>query len=101
MSIGDASSRWLAGPVDEVYVGGGGVRNAVLMAALCDVFASARVTSMEQAGWNSKAFEAMAFGVLAYQAWQGVCANVPNATGARHAVILGSISPGLSGAWRS
>lgn len=93
ITIGSAR-RWLAGPVDEVIVGGGGVRNRTLMANLASVFAPVPVRSLDAIGWKSKAFEAIAFAVLAYQTVRGECANVPSATGASRPVVLGAIVPG-------
>lgn len=104
-----AARRWLEGPVgaggaraagpspahiDEVIVGGGGARNRTLMADLAAVFDPTPVRTLDELGWESKAFEAVAFAVLAYQTVHGECANVPAATGAAHPVILGAIVPG-------
>lgn len=92
ITLGSAR-RWLGGPVDEVLVGGGGVRNRTLMSNLSSVFSPVPVRTFEAAGWQSKAFEAAAFAVLAYQTFHGECANVPAVTGASHPVILGTIVP--------
>jgi len=86
--------RWLRGPVDEVIVGGGGVLNRKLMADLAAVFQPTPVKRFEDAGWDSKAFEAIAFAVLAYQTVHGQPNNVPAATGATRPVILGTVVPG-------
>jgi anhydro-N-acetylmuramic acid kinase len=89
--------RWLPGPVEEVVVGGGGASNPTLMSDLAAVFDPAPVRTMDDLGWSSRAFEAVAFAVLAYQSWQGEPANVPAVTGARHPVILGAAVPGRTG----
>jgi len=90
-----AQSRdWLNEDVDEVIVGGGGVHNASLMGQLQQHMAPCRVYVMDEQGINSKAFEAVAFAVLAYQTVHGVATNVPSVTGAQHPVVLGTISPG-------
>lgn len=81
-------------PVDEVIAGGGGVRNRGLLRALKRAFAPVHVMSMEQAGVKSKAVEAMAFAVLAYQTIRGVPANLPSVTGATSPVVLGTVTPG-------
>ncbi len=93
ITIGSAR-RWLASPVDEVLVGGGGVRNRSLMSNLSSVFSPVPVRTFDAAGWHSKAFEAVAFAVLAYQTFHGECGNVPSVTGASHPVVLGAIVPG-------
>jgi anhydro-N-acetylmuramic acid kinase len=108
MSIGMAR-RWLkgkvgvggarrAGPpstlIDEVVVGGGGTNNRMLMRNLASVFDPAPVRTFDEVGWDSKAFEAVAFAVLAYQTLKGEATNVPAATGAAHPVVLGTIVPG-------
>ncbi len=90
MAVGSAR-RWLNGRVDEVIVAGGGVRNRTLMGDLAAVFHPVPVRPLEKLGWESQAFEATAFAVLAYQTIHGECANVPAVTGATHPVILGTI----------
>jgi anhydro-N-acetylmuramic acid kinase len=85
--------RWIKGPIDEVVVGGGGVRNRAIMAQLSAVFAPTPVTTFDALGWDSKAFEAVAFAVLAYRTAKGHWGNLPAVTGASHPVILGAIVP--------
>jgi anhydro-N-acetylmuramic acid kinase len=92
------SRRWLKGPVEEVIVGGGGAYNRTLVKHLSQVFSPTPVRTFEDVGWNSKALEAVAFGILAYQTLHGEHANAPSATGAKEAVVLGAIVPG-KGAW--
>jgi anhydro-N-acetylmuramic acid kinase len=85
--------RWIKGPIDEVVVGGGGVRNRAVMESLAAVFAPIRVTTFDALGWESKAFEAVAFALLAYRTMTGQWGNIPAVTGARHPVLLGTIVP--------
>ena len=80
--------------IDEVIAGGGGVRNRELLAALKREFEPGHVTSMERSGVKSQALEAMAFAVLAYETIRGVPANLPWVTGAKSAVVLGTVTPG-------
>ena len=87
------SRRWIKGEIDEVVVGGGGVRNRAIMGHLATVFAPVPVTTFDAIGWDSKSFEAVAFAVLAYQTVIGQCGNLPSVTGAAHPVILGTIVP--------
>lgn len=81
-------------PVDEVIAGGGGVRNRELLAALKREFGPGRVMSMDGVGVNGKAFEAMAFAVLAHETVRGVPSNLPWVTGATSPVVLGTVTPG-------
>lgn len=91
-SVGTAR-RWVRGGIDEVIVGGGGVRNHTIMQHLTEVFASIPVRPFESHGWDSKALEAVAFAVLAYQTVTEECGNVPSVTGAAHPALLGCIIP--------
>ncbi len=94
------ATRWIEGTVDDVIVGGGGTKNRAIMTHLAQAFSPVPVQTFEAIGWDSKAFEAIAFAVLAYQTLQGEPSNVPAATGARHPVILGSVTPGRASAVR-
>lgn len=95
-SVGTAR-RWIQGDIDEVIVGGGGVRNRAIMNHLADVFSPAAVVPFDALGWDSKAFEAVAFAVLGYQTVMDQCGNVPEVTGASHPALLGCIVPGGPG----
>ncbi len=99
IAVGGAR-RWLTGEVDELIVGGGGARNRTLMADLATVFHPTPVKALEALGWDSKAFEAIAFAVLGYQSIHEAYANVPAVTGATHPVVLGTIVPGKRGRQR-
>ena len=96
-SIADAYHRFLPGPVAEVIVGGGGARNPTLMQLLREALAPTQVLMHEDVGICSDAKEAIAFAVLAYETWHGRPGNLPSATGARRAVVLGQIVPGSAG----
>jgi anhydro-N-acetylmuramic acid kinase len=48
----------------------------------------------EDFGIANAAKEALAFAILAHETLLGKPGNVPNATGARRAVVLGKIVPG-------
>jgi anhydro-N-acetylmuramic acid kinase len=63
------------------------------MRDLSQVFEPVPVRTFEEAGWESKSFEAVAFALLAYQTLHGEPANVPAATGASHPVVLGAVTP--------
>ncbi|HEX2054947.1 MAG TPA: anhydro-N-acetylmuramic acid kinase, partial [Nitrospiraceae bacterium] len=92
-AVGSAR-RWLGEGIDEVVVGGGGVYNDTIMRHLRTVFRNVPVRTFDEVGWKSKAFEAVAFALLAYQTAAGRPANLPQVTGARRPVLLGAIVPG-------
>ena len=77
---------------DEVIVSGGGARNPTLMAMITERLSPARLTTSEEYGLAIEAKEAVAFAVLAYETWHKRPGNIPTATGASRAVILGSIT---------
>ncbi|MBL4850237.1 MAG: anhydro-N-acetylmuramic acid kinase [Planctomycetes bacterium] len=82
------------GPIHEVIVSGGGVHNLTLMAAIRDELDGlAPVSSFDDldVGFSADAKEAVAFCVLGNETLQGLPSNLPAATGARRAVVLGKI----------
>jgi anhydro-N-acetylmuramic acid kinase len=89
--------RWIKGGIDDVIVGGGGVKNRAIMGHLTQVFAPVPVTTFESHGWDSKALESIAFAVLAYQTVMDQCGNVPAVTGATSPRLLGCIVPSRAG----
>lgn len=93
LSIHD-SKQWIAYDIDEVIIGGGGIYNASLVKELNHAFTPVPVRTMDDCGSHSKAFEGIAFALMAYQSFHGICTNVPAVTGARHPVVLGTIVPG-------
>lgn len=93
-SIAQAHRAFLPRLPDEVIVSGGGARNATLMRFLAQVLTPARVRLSDELGMPAEAKEAIAFAVLAYETWHGRPGNLPAATGARHPVVLGDITPG-------
>jgi anhydro-N-acetylmuramic acid kinase len=84
------------GKVDAVYASGGGVRNVSLMMALRRRLDGIRLERLDVLGVSPGTKEALAFAFLAHLTLSGEPGYVPAATGARHAVILGSITPGGS-----
>jgi len=82
------------GKVDAVYASGGGVRNVSLMLALRRRLDGIRLDRLDVLGVSAGTKEALAFAFLAHLTLSGEPGNVPGATGARHAVVLGSITPG-------
>jgi anhydro-N-acetylmuramic acid kinase len=80
----------------ELIVAGGGAKNATLMGMLREGFAElgVRVRKMEELGIPAQAKEGVAFAMLAWLTWNGRPGNVPAATGAVRAVVLGKVSYG-------
>jgi anhydro-N-acetylmuramic acid kinase len=80
---------------DEVILCGGGARNPTLVRWLREALAPARVGPMDAFGLDARAKEAVSFAILAYETARGRPGNVPSATGAGRAVVLGKIVPGV------
>jgi anhydro-N-acetylmuramic acid kinase len=77
---------------DEIIVSGGGVHNRWMMRRLCEQVTSAEVRPSAHFGIDPDAKEAIAFAVLAHATARGRCGNLPSATGAKHAAVLGKSS---------
>ena len=80
-------------PVDEMIASGGGVHNTTLMGYMQAFLPDVRIARSDEYGIDADAKEAVAFAVLAYETWRGRSSNLPSATGARRAVVLGKITP--------
>jgi anhydro-N-acetylmuramic acid kinase len=93
-SIAQAYRCFLPGTVDEVILCGGGARNDTLVGMLRERLHPTDVILIDQFGISAEAKEAVSFAVLAYATIRGIPNNVPRATGARKAVILGKVIPG-------
>jgi anhydro-N-acetylmuramic acid kinase len=78
----------------ELVVSGGGVRNPVLMSRLRRLAAPTRISRAEDHGLPSQAKEAYLFALLGFLSLHGLAGNLPSATGARGAAVLGSFTPG-------
>lgn len=96
-SITDAIRRFVLpakGDYREFIVGGGGANNPTLLAMLANELRplglSLRVS--DEFDVPSAAKEAMAFALMAYETWNRRPSNVPSATGAKRAAILGKFS---------
>ncbi|HML15699.1 MAG TPA: anhydro-N-acetylmuramic acid kinase [Bryobacteraceae bacterium] len=77
----------------EVIASGGGVHNRTLMRRLRQLLPDCRVVTSAEFGIDPDAKEAIAFAVLAHELVRRRPANLPSATGAQRAVLLGKLSP--------
>ncbi len=88
------SDRARKGAFREMILSGGGAKNATLVAMLTRELASlgVRLRFSDEFGLPSASKEAVAFALLAYETWHRRPSNVPSATGAKRAAVLGKIS---------
>ena len=96
-SVGDAIRRFVlkrSGSFSELIVSGGGAKNPTLLAMLAREIAHnhIRLRLSDEFGLPTESKEAVAFAVLAFQAWHRQPGNIPSATGAQRPAILGKIS---------
>lgn len=78
----------------DYVVSGGGARNRTLMAMLAQRLEplGCELAVSEDFGMPAEAKEAAAFALLAWQTWHRLPGNVPAATGATKAAILGQVT---------
>ena len=77
----------------QVILGGGGAKNPTLRRILAERISAGELLTHEDFGIANAAKEALAFAILAHETMLGNPGNVPTATGARRAVVLGKIVP--------
>jgi anhydro-N-acetylmuramic acid kinase len=92
-SIGDAYRRFIAEPMKEVLVSGGGAKNPALFAAIKKSAAPVSIRHFDEVYFDGEAKEAVAFALLGYLHVTNRPGNVPSATGARGLRILGKRTP--------
>lgn len=83
----------LAGGCDRLLVCGGGARNPLVMARLCELLPEAIVAPTDDYGISGDDMEALAFAWLAARTLSGLSGNLPSVTGASQETILGAIYP--------
>ena len=111
-SIGDAIEQFVVGKIPssgkkrqkwgthldqtfhEIVLSGGGAKNRTLVRIISERLAplGISVRFSDEFGLPSDAKEAVAFAMLAYETWHRRPSNVPSATGAKRAAVLGKIS---------
>jgi anhydro-N-acetylmuramic acid kinase len=82
------------GPLDVVYVSGGGVHNDAIMSALVAEMGGVPCRAIDELGIPADAKEAVDFAVLAREALLGRPNVLVTATGAARALVLGTIAQG-------
>jgi anhydro-N-acetylmuramic acid kinase len=82
-----------AGHAREVIASGGGIHNRWLMRRLRELLPAFTVGSSADYGIDPDAKEAIAFAVLAHEFVMSRPGNLPSATGARRAALLGRSTP--------
>ncbi|MCS6951638.1 MAG: anhydro-N-acetylmuramic acid kinase [Bryobacterales bacterium] len=80
-------------PVDELILSGGGAFNPRIRAHLAAWLPGTAIALSDDYGVPAAAKEAVAFAILGYETWRRRPSNVPSATGAHRAVVLGKIVP--------
>ena len=93
LSIVDAMHRFAPARVgvSELIVSGGGAHNPLLMAQIEAALPKIRLRTSDDFGVPGDAKEAFAFAVLGWETLHRRASNVPRATGATKAVILGKV----------
>jgi len=89
-SISEALRKYCA-EATEVYVCGGGMRNAALMNRLSTQLAGRAVATTGTLGVNAEQVEALAFAWLAQRCLSHRPGNLPPVTGARGTRVLGAV----------
>jgi anhydro-N-acetylmuramic acid kinase len=94
LSIVDALHRFVLPKhkIHQLIVSGGGANNPLILAQLSAALPDIEIVPSSQLGVPEDAKEAYAFALLAYETWHQRASNIPSATGARKAAILGKIS---------
>jgi anhydro-N-acetylmuramic acid kinase len=92
-SIRDSFDRFVAEPVTEIFLSGGGARNPALVRAIGGALAPIEVLDFDETFFDGDAKEAVAFALLGYLHLNGRAGNVPRATGAAGPRILGKKTP--------
>lgn len=99
-SIAEAVRRFVLGAKSgehsyrEMILSGGGAKNLTILRMLRESLSplGLQLRVSDEFGLPSQAKEAVAFAVLAYDTWNCRPSNVPSATGANRAAVLGKIS---------
>ncbi|MBN1348875.1 anhydro-N-acetylmuramic acid kinase [candidate division KSB1 bacterium] len=91
--VRDALQKFVAPglALDEIFVGGGGAYNPLIMSHLAASLRPVKVFRSDDAGIPADAKEAICFAILANETLAGHPGNLPGVTGAQKPTILGKI----------
>jgi len=78
--------------IDEVIVTGGGAHNGTLLAMLASMLPEQTVMNSQSLGFNDDAKEAVIFALLGNDFMYGIRNNLPSATGAAEATVMGKLA---------
>lgn len=92
-SIADSYRRFIAEPIQETILSGGGSKNPTLVKAIASALSPLPVRLFDDLFFDGEAKEAVAFALLGYLHIKGRPGNVRSATGARGPRILGKLTP--------
>ncbi len=103
-TIAEQYTRFIAEPISQVLLSGGGARNPVLVRSIADAMLAAweakslpgrapEIRRFDELFFDGEAKEAVAFALMGYLHLTGRPGNIPSATGARGARTLGDYTP--------
>lgn len=78
--------------IDEIIISGGGGNNPTLIKMIQDLIPEKHVMTIDKLGITTDEKEAVGFAILANEYIHQQKANIPQATGAKEAVLLGQIT---------
>src|SRR5690625_362311 len=82
--------------LDHVIVSGGGCLNPEIMGRLHQALPGVKVSQSTQFGAPTDSKEAIVFALIGWHTAHGLPGNIASATGAPHASVLGTITPGAA-----
>ncbi|KAA3610377.1 MAG: anhydro-N-acetylmuramic acid kinase [Calditrichaeota bacterium] len=90
-AIFNSSQQFINGSIEELAIAGGGAKNGFLVKLLKQFFTDVKIKPTSFYGLDEEFKEAIGFAILANETIRGKSSNVPSATGAKHAAVLGKI----------
>jgi len=83
--------------VEEILVGGGGVRNSTLMGMLAAEIPGISIRPIDDLSIPADAKESYFMALIGFLTIHGLPGNLPSATGAARPIVLGCLLPGRNG----